>query len=177
MLYFNKAKHAEASIIFKLINLAYRGETSRQGWTTEADILDGLRVTTKEISRIIKQDSSVVLPSFIIVGKKNDEIIATICCEKYNTEAHFGMIAVNPIAQNKGHGKALIKAAEKITFLEWRVKSFALDVISVRTELIAFYERLGYKQTGGFRTFPVNPLVWQPKVDGLKLVRLEKLID
>lgn len=176
MLNFHKAELADASFIAQLINSAYRGETSRKGWTHEADILDGLRIHIDEIAQIIKPDSAAVSPRFIIIGEKNDEIIATICCEKHNTNAHLGMIAVKPTLQNKGYGKAIIQAAEAITLREWRVTGFAMDVISIRTELLAFYERLGYKPTGKLSTFPVNPLIWQPKVNGLKLARLEKLI-
>ena len=41
-------------MIATLVNSAYRGETSRVGWTTEADILDGVRVSTADIAEIIK---------------------------------------------------------------------------------------------------------------------------
>ena len=175
MLNFHKAELADASMIAALINTAYRGETSRKGWTTEVDILDGVRVTTAEIADVIKQGLSASTPKFIIVGEKNDAIIATIACEKHSVNAHFGMIAVKPTAQNKGYGKSLIQAAEAITLREWRVTGFEMDVISIRTELIEFYERLGYEQTGEFRAFPENSALWQPKVADLKLIQLKKL--
>jgi ribosomal protein S18 acetylase RimI-like enzyme len=50
-----------------------------------------------------------------------------------------------------------------------------MTVISLRTELIAFYERLGYQRTGEFEQFPKNPDLWQPKVEGLSLQVLAKL--
>lgn len=175
MLNFHKAELADASMIAALINSAYRGESSRKGWTTEADILDGQRTTTAEIADIIRQGMNANTPKFIIVGEKNNEIIATICCEKHDHLAHLGMIAVKPTAQNKGHGKALIQAAEAMTKREWRVIGFEMDVISIRAELIAFYERLGYEQTGEVREFPLNSVLWLAKVEGLQLTQLEKL--
>ena len=176
MLNFYKAELVDAEAIAKLINTAYRGETSRKGWTTEADILDGLRTTTAEVGKLIKRDDA-----YIVIGVLRDEIVATVCCEcqelAFKSTSHFGMIAVKPSLQNKGYGKQLIKAAEAMTLREWRVAGFHMAVISIRHELIAFYERLGYKRTGEFVDFPVKSELWQPKVEGLNLQYLAKLIS
>ena len=176
MLNFYKAELVDAEAVAKLVNSAYRGETSRKGWTTEADILDGLRTTTAEVGKIIKRDNA-----FILIGVLKDEIVATICCEwqelAFKDTVHFGMIAVRPSLQNKGYGKTLIQAAEAITLREWRVVGFHMAVISIRHELIAFYERLGYKRTGEFAEFPENSALWHPKVEGLNLQYLAKLVE
>ncbi|HEY0562666.1 MAG TPA: GNAT family N-acetyltransferase [Methylophilus sp.] len=176
MLNFHKAELIDAEAIAQLINTAYRGETSRKGWTTEADLLDGLRTTTAEVGKIIKRDDA-----FILIGVLKDQIVATMCCEWQEIAGkdtvHFGMIAVKPTLQNKGYGKSLIQAAEAITLREWRVAGFHMTVISVRHELIAFYERLGYMRTGEFKDFPENSALWQPKVEGLNLQYLAKLVE
>jgi GNAT superfamily N-acetyltransferase len=175
MLNFHKAELVDAEAIAKLVNAAYRGETSRKGWTTEADLLDGLRTTTAEVGKIIKSERA-----FILIGVLKDEVVATICCEwqelAFKNTVHFGMIAVKPSLQNKGYGKTLIQAAEAICLREWRVVGFHMAVISIRHELIAFYERLGYVRTGEFSDFPQNPDMWQPKVEGLNLQYLAKLV-
>jgi len=174
MLHFHKAELSDAQSIAQLINSAYRGESSRVGWTTEADILDGLRTTTPEIASVIKRDDA-----FILVGVLNDEIVATITCERQDAYgkniAHLGMIAVKPSLQNKNHGKTLIKAAEAICLRQWRVVGFHMAVITVRTELIAFYERLGFTRSGEFTNFPEASELWQPKVEGLTLEHLVKV--
>jgi len=174
MLHFHKAELIDAEPASKLINTSYRGETSRKGWTTEADILDGLRTTTAEIAKITKREDA-----FILIGVLRDEIVATICCERqelaFKNTAHFGLIAVKPTLQNKGYGKSIINAAETITKREWRVAGFHMSVISLRHELIEFYERLGYMRTGEFKDFPENSALWQPKVEGLNLQYLAKL--
>ena len=176
MLNFHKAELVDAAAIAKLINSAYRGESSRKGWTTEADILDGVRTTTAEVGKIIKSEHA-----FMLIGVLHDEIVASICCQwqelAFKDTVHFGMIAVKPSLQNKGYGKTLIQAAEAICFREWRVVGFHMAVISIRHELIAFYERLGYKRTGEFAEFPQNPDLWQPKVEGLSLQYLAKLVE
>jgi len=175
MLNFHKAELIDASAIAELINSAYRGESSRAGWTTEANLLDGLRTTTQEVAGIIKRDDA-----FMLIGVLNDQVIATICCERQvahgRNTAHLGMIAVKPTLQNQGHGATLIQAAEAIALREWRVAGFHMAVISIRSELIAFYERLGYAHTGEFKDFPVNSVLWQPKVTGLNLEYLAKVI-
>lgn len=175
MLHFYKAEFSDSQAISGLINSAYRGETSRKGWTTEADILDGLRTTTAEVGKLIKRDDA-----FVLIGVFNDEIVATVCCEcqelAFKSTSHFGMIAVKPSLQNKGYGKSLIKAAEAMTLREWRVVGFHMSVISIRHELIAFYERLGYKRTGEFIDFPAKSDLWQPKVEGLNLQYLARLV-
>ena len=175
MLHFHKAELSEAQDIAALINSAYRGESSRAGWTTETDILDGVRTTTVDVANMIKSEDA-----FILVGALRDEIVATVCCERQDAYgkniAHLGMIAVKPTLQNKGHGASMIMAAEAIALREWRVVGFHMAVITLRTSLIEFYERLGYARSGEFKTFPENAPLWQPKVTGLTLEYLVKII-
>ncbi len=175
MLNFFKAELSDSETLSQLINSAYRGEVSRKGWTTEADILDGVRTTTAEIAKILQTPSE-----FILMGELNQEIVACVRCQRQtlagHPTAHFGMIAVKPTLQNKGHGKDIIIAAEAMTKRQWRAVGFYMSVISIRTELIEFYERLGYERTGEYVDFPVNPDKWQPKVSGLNLQYLAKVI-
>ena len=176
MLIFQKAEISDANNIAQLVNSAYRGESSRKGWTTEADLLEGQRTTTADVAKIIKRNDA-----FILLGLLNNEIIATICCELQvnagNNTAHFGMIAVTPKLQNKGYGKQIIAAAEALTRRELGAVGFTITVISIRHELIVFYEKLGYQRTGEFKDFPKNPDLWQPKVEGLNLQVLTKLVE
>lgn len=171
MLSFHKAELNDASEIADLVNSAYRGEVSRAGWTTEADLLDGLRITTPEIATLIRRDDA-----FVLVGVLRDQVVACIACERNENTAKFGLIAVKPSLQNKGYGREMIQAAEAITSREWRVAGFYLSVITLRTELIEFYERLGFERSGQFEDFPENRALWQPKVQALALEYLVKLI-
>lgn len=171
MLSFHKAELSDASAIAELVNSAYRGEASRVGWTTEADLLDGLRTTTPEIAALIKREDA-----FILVGVLRDQVVASISCERHENTAKLGMIAVKPNLQNKGFGRQMIQAVEAIAAREWRVAGFYMAVISLRSELIEFYERLGYERSGQFERFPENPELWQPRVCDLTLEYLVKLI-
>ena len=173
MLNFYKAELSDAAALSQLINRAYRGEPSRKGWTTEADILDGIRATTADIAEIVRAKDQ-----FMLIGERDEKILACMQCQRQALDhqriAQFGMIAVEPTKQNLGHGKDLIYAAEAITKREWSVAGYAMLVISQRTDVIDFYQRLGYEPTNTFVDFPVNPEKWQPKVDRLALQYLVK---
>jgi len=168
---FRPADVIESSKIAALANTAYRGETSRQGWTTEADLLDGLRTTAQEVQQLIESDASVIL-----LCKMDGEIVGSVCVEKSVDAVHVGMFVVNPALQGAGIGKQLLTYAESYAKQRWNADRFLMHVITLRHELIAFYERRGYRRTGIFKTFPVNPEMWQPKLSGLQLEVLQKLI-
>ncbi len=168
-LLFRPAEIADSASITELVNAAYPGETSRQGWTTEADLLEGLRTTPAEVQRLIETPDTLIL-----TGVRHDEIVASVCLE-YDAEAvHIGMFTVHPALQGVGIGKQLLTYAENYAQKRWKVQKFLMHVISVRHELIAFYLRRGYRRTGMMRPFPVNPAMWQPKMTGLQLELLEK---
>jgi len=169
MRHFRKAVLTDAEAISKLVNMAYRGESSRAGWTTEADILDGLRTSADEVERLITSEDTIVL-----LCLDDDELLGSICLEKVNAIVHIGMFVVNPILQANGIGKCLLAEAEKFAQETWAVNKFQMHVITLRHELIAFYERRGYWRTGLLSEFPVNLAVWQPKLAGLQLETLEK---
>lgn len=166
---FRPAAAGEEAAVAALINLCYRGETSKLGWTTEAWLLDGLRTDAGEIGRLIDADGSLIL--LCLAGA---ELIGTVLVERKDNRAHIGMFVVQPALQGQGIGKRLLAAAEDTARRLWGVEKFVMVVISCRTELIAFYERRGYRRTGRHLPFPSNPAMWRPKVEGLELELLEK---
>lgn len=168
---FCKANKDDAVQMTSLINSAYRGEFSRKGWTTEADLLDGSRTDLDEILSLIADDNSM-----FILCKQNSELHASVYLHNTNDGVHIGMLAVNPLLQGQGIGKALLEAAEIAAQHTWSANRFIMEVISYRHELLAFYQRRGYRHTGISRVFPVNPALWTPKVPALQLVLLEKIL-
>ena len=168
-LFFRCALISESAAIAALVNATYRGESSRQGWTTEADLLDGLRTTAKDVQQVIESEHNVIL-----VCVSGDELIASVCLEKKADAAYVGMFVVKPAMQGTGIGKQLLTYAESYAAQYWSVSKFCMHVITLRHELIAFYERRGYRRTGIVKAFPVNPEMWQPKITGLQFELLEK---
>ena len=167
----SKAEKQDAGQIAALVNSAYRGESSKQGWTTEADLLTGRRTDTEEILRLISSDDSMFL-----LCKAEAELIGSVHLQKQAEQVCLGMLAVSPPLQGRGIGKQLLLAAEQAAQETWAVNKSVMTVISCRNELIAFYERRGYRRTGVSKAFPVNPELWTPKVADLRLEILEKVL-
>jgi len=168
---FSSARQHEAEQLVALVNSAYRGEISRQGWTTEVDLLDGRRTEVTELKHLIASDDSIIL-----LCKNASELIGSIHLERSGQQVQFGMLAVQPSLQGRGIGKQLLQAAELAAQQAWPVHTFVMAVISSRHELIAFYERRGYRRTGITKAFPVNSSLWTAKVAGLQLEFLEKSV-
>jgi ribosomal protein S18 acetylase RimI-like enzyme len=131
-----------------LINSAYGGDSAKKGWTNEAHLLTGVRIDEMELTRIIVNESS-----FFLKYTKNDVIKACVFLEKQNDKLYLGLLSVNPDLQGMGIGKQLLTAAEA------EAESLAcskiyMTVISVRHELIDWYKRHGYTDTGIKKPFP-----------------------
>jgi len=166
---FAKAEPADAQSLVRLINSAYRGESSRRGWTTEADLLDGRRTDAEDILNLIAAADSLIL-----LCRQGGELLGSVHLQYQDGQVQIGMLAVNPAQQGRGIGKRLLAAAESQARQSWMVERLLMAVIPCREELIAFYERRGYRRTGIKKDFPVNPALWLPKVAGLSLELLEK---
>lgn len=165
------AQAQEADSIAALVNRAYRGESSRAGWTTEADLLDGKRTTPEEVLGLLARYDIQILTGWVA-----SQLTVTLCAEWHAVQqtVHLGMIAVEPTAQNRGYGKTVILAAEQWAVEHWQVRVSQMAVVSLRQALIAFYQRLGYQPTGEVRPFPYQPEMWQAKVDNMQLITLQK---
>jgi ribosomal protein S18 acetylase RimI-like enzyme len=168
---FCKANKGDAEPLTTLINSAYRGEFSRKGWTTEADLLDGRRTNIEEVLALCADDNSM-----FILCKIDSELQGSVHLHNTGEGVHIGMLAVNPTLQGLGIGKALLHAAEVAARQTWSARRLVMVVISCRHELIAFYERRGYRRTGINQEFPINPSLWTPKVPDLQLAVLEKIV-
>ncbi len=171
---FRFATAADIDAIVALVNSAYRGDSSRAGWTTEADILGGQRTDAAEISQLVaKHDSSMLL------CLRNGELIGSVHLEHVDaTAAYLGMLVIQPVLQGQGMGRRLMTEAEHFAGNEWGTSRMRMQVITLRKELIAYYERCGYRRTGETLPFPADdPRFGLPKVDGLMFEVLEKLLQ
>lgn len=173
---FRVAEVADVPKIVALVNSAYRGESSRAGWTTEAELLDGVRTHYEEILKLIGVANVKASHSLVLLGLAGDEIIASMHLQLVSDAAFLGMFAVKPTGQAAGVGKAMMAEAETVVKREWQAKKILMDVISVRQELIAFYERRGYIRTGKLNDFPVSKDLWTPKAKDLMLERMQKTL-
>ncbi|MEU8888583.1 GNAT family N-acetyltransferase [Streptomyces sp. NPDC048442] len=148
-LVFRDAVESDAEALVALIESAYRGDSSRAGWTTEADILEGRRTDSEGVLAVVTDPDSRLL-----TVERDGELVACCQLEHRGDAAYFGMFAVRPGAQGGGLGKVIIAEAERLAREMWKVREMHMTVISVRDDLVAWYERRGYRRTGRMTPFP-----------------------
>lgn len=132
----------------KLINSAYRGDESKKGWTTEADLLEGKRIDADGIEKLITQPGSVILKCC----NGNNDLIGCVYLKKNSNRMYLGMLTVSPTLQAGGIGKKIMKASEEYA-VENNCDIMKMRVVSVRDALIAWYKRHGYNDTGKTEPF------------------------
>ena len=169
---FRPAVAGDISRVVELVESAYRGEVSRAGWTTEADFLDGRRTGADDIEAILANPQSSVL-----LAERNGQLLACANIAIEDGEGYFGMFSVKPSCQGEGLGKLVLAEAERIVAHEWGCKKMRMTVIDIRGELIAFYERHGYRRTGLKKPFPYGDERFGiPLRDDLRFEILEKTL-
>ena len=164
------ASQSDTAALEKLINSAYRGEGSKKGWTTEADLLDGTRTDEANLLELINSSNGVMLKCL----NEEGEIIGCVNLQKNHDKLYLGMLTVSPNMQGAGIGKKLLVAADQHA-RENNCNRVYMTVISVRAELIAWYERHGFKKTGETKPFPIGEKFGIQK-QPLEMIVLEKIL-
>ncbi|MDT3440241.1 MULTISPECIES: GNAT family N-acetyltransferase [unclassified Pseudofrankia] len=198
---FRAATLADVPELLALITSAYRGEPSRAGWTTEADLLGGQRTDAQAIIEIVAGTDGMILVAEEAAGRVPDDtegvhgvadgeggeggtragavsgrrIIACCQLERHGATGYFGMFAVRPTRQAGGLGSAVLAEAERRAREVWGADRMEMYVISQRAELIAWYVRRGYQPTGDTKPFPYgDERFGLPRRDDLAFTVLRK---
>lgn len=161
-----KAGYHQAQAISDLINLTYRGET---GWTTEASIIQGDRTDRQEIETAMTNPDSC-----FFVANQPFMLASCIYVVKEKEHAYIGFFSVHPSLQQQGFGKYMLEQAETYASQTMRVRRFSMFVVSQRSELIAFYQRRGYRLTGQIEAYPLY--LGTPRASDLTIDYLEKAV-
>ncbi|MDJ0349734.1 GNAT family N-acetyltransferase [Cryobacterium sp. PH29-G1] len=170
---FRRATIADIPALLDLVTSAYRGAASRQGWTSEADLVDGPRLDADLLRADLDRTDSLV-----IIGERGVDLVGCAHIAKTeNDAAYFGMFAVRPTGQSQGDGKRILAEAERLAISEWGSTVMIMTVIGVRDSLIAFYERRGYRRTGVHHPFHIDTRLGVPRRDDLHLEVLEKALQ
>jgi ribosomal protein S18 acetylase RimI-like enzyme len=144
------ASAADAPALKTLLEAAYRGDSARQGWNHEADILDDERVASGEVEALLADPSVTIL-----TARDGEALIGCVAVtRKDEALGYLGMLCVLPTLQSGGLGRRLLDAAEDHA-RALGLTAMEMTVIDSRASLIAWYERRGYGFTGERRPFPV----------------------
>jgi ribosomal protein S18 acetylase RimI-like enzyme len=165
------AEIRDIAAICKLMNLAYR-EKAGQSWTTEKDIVAGERITATQLLEQLQQQNFEL---WLLENLEySPHLLGCIGLNFQGEHAEIGSFSVDPTMQNQGLGKELLNFAEQHVIADYpEINFFEMYVLSLRTELISFYERCGYQQTGHREDYPIHANVGMPLVD-LHLLQMVK---
>jgi len=170
--HFRNAGAQDAPAIAALVNSAYRGDASRAGWTTEADFLDGQRTDVAAIRDILSSPDQ-----WIVLAEYAHAIVGSMHLEKTGGVCYLGMFTVRPDLQARGIGRRFLAEAERLAHAELGCRTIRMLVITLRSELIAWYERRGYRRTGARGRFPYGDERFGiPLRDDLEFEVLEKAL-
>lgn len=169
---FRAATDADIDAIVALVTSAYRGASSRAGWTTEADLLDGRRTGPDDVGAQLARPASRVL-----LAERDGRLVGCAHVAVEDGAGYFGMFSVVPGLQGGGIGDAILREAERIARDDFGMATMRMTVIDVRDELIAWYERRGYARTGIKKPFPYGDARFGlPRRDDLRFEVLEKAL-
>jgi predicted N-acetyltransferase YhbS len=159
------------------VNSAYRGDSSRRGWTTEADLLGGQRTDPVTLAGQLRAAGTTVLVAEDAGRLVGCVLVEPVSADAGEREAYLGMLTVDPGLQTRGVGSVLVGAAEAFARDALSACAMRMTVIAQRTELIAWYERRGYARTGETQPFPYGDARFGlPKRDDLHFIVLRKPI-
>ena len=144
--------------LVRLVNSAYRGEEARQGWTHEADLIEGeLRTDESDLQELLSNPNSTILKANL-----DGQLAGCVYLERQDHVLYLGMLSVSPRLQSHGIGKALLAAADDHA-RKHSCHSIHMTVISARPELIQWYERNGYRKTAETKPFQVEERFGRPR--------------
>lgn len=169
---FQPATPADVEAVVALVNSAYRGESSRAGWTTEADILGGQRTDPASLREMLVPDEQGH-EQRVELAFDGEKLVGCMYLRREPATLYLGMLTVTPTLQASGLGKQLLAHAEDLA-RGWGCTRMRMTVIHTRTELLAYYFRRGYALTGASEPFPTDPKYGLPKGIELKLLELVK---
>ena len=185
------AHHDDIDALHRLVETAYRGDSARRGWTHEADLLGGQRTDIAKLTQMLVASDETIgvidLPANVFSPESAHATTSRplIGCVHVRINplvqpddrlvAYLGMLAVDPEHQARGLARRLIDWAEQTARDEFGARAMQMTVIGQRRELIQYYERRGYLDTGERQAFPLDdPRFGLPKTRALYFVVLEK---
>ena len=190
--FLRQAKIEDIDALEQLLNLCYR---QTEGWTNEADLIGGIRITKDELARTIANPTHYlfVYPKTSTGERDGEETGELLGCIGVDMQvnaaakkAYIGMFAVHPELQGRGVGHQILQAAE--TFAQRHLQSdgqatdknparLTMSILSHRPELLSYYQRRGYQLNGNKMPFPNDGNNGEPKRQDLELLELEKIVN
>ncbi|MBX9772357.1 MAG: GNAT family N-acetyltransferase [Candidatus Obscuribacterales bacterium] len=163
-IHIRRAGQSDVSELVNIIQFAYRGGKTTGSWTNEYSLVKGPRITIEQLHEVLTKNNQALIVAEL---EENGTTVLAGCIridKLADSQAYFGMLAIDPDLQSKGVGRALFAAAEECAVKDFDCRGVRMSVLSPRAELIAWYKRLGYVENGEIEPFldpstGVTPLV------------------
>ena len=170
------ARESDLEAIAALVNSAFRGDSSRVGWTTEADMVGGQRTDAEMLRADLASRPGAEL--LTMRDEPGGALLGCVWLEPKNPDVwYLGMFTIRPDMQSRQLGRTLLTEAEVFATARG-ARRMRMTVITVREELIAWYERRGYARTGELIPFPYADTRFGTALrDDLEFAALEKELE
>ncbi|UYZ60817.1 GNAT family N-acetyltransferase [Hymenobacter latericus] len=164
------ATAADVPALVQLINSAYRSEPAQAGWTGEGHLLSGPRTDDAALHELLQTPAATILT----YHDAAHQLRGCVFVQPQQGTLYLGLLAVQPHAQAQGIGKQLLRAAEAHA-RQHACRSITITVLSARPELMAWYERHGFRASGETQPFPADARFGVP-AQPLTLVEMLKVL-
>jgi GNAT superfamily N-acetyltransferase len=138
------AQIEDSDNIARLVNSAFR---------VERFFIDADRTNPEKVRALLRQGR-------FVLAEQAGALAGCIYAELRGNRGYFGLLAVDPALQRSGLGSQLVTAAEEYCRAAG-CRFMDLTMVNLRTELPAFYNRLGYVEDGTL-PFPSDQQANQP---------------
>jgi GNAT superfamily N-acetyltransferase len=169
---FSVATQTDAGDVAALVNRAYRPAPAMGGWTHEASWVRGPRTTVAQVSALLNNGGVI-----LTMADSSGDLIACVHVSIADAATCIGMLAADPALQGHGLGTQMLEVAERYAVEFGMPRTAVIDVLECRSELIAFYERRGYRRTGVVHPYPLTAGIGSPVVEGMAVVEMAKGIN
>ncbi|ONG39861.1 hypothetical protein BKE30_08830 [Alkanindiges hydrocarboniclasticus] len=175
ILSFRPATMQDASALVALVNRAYRPTSGQEGWTHESNWITAQRISLEQLQSLLQQPSNYLLIAECLpLEKHNPQIVGCVLLSWHSPVLQIGLLTVEPHYQAQHIGRQLLDYAEQQGRQLFQPDIFEMSVVHTRQELIAYYERRGYQQTGQIKPYPLDQNVGTPK-QPLHLLIMQKI--
>ena len=152
-----RATEADLPAVQRLVNSAY---------VVEEFFLDGGRIDVDELITTARSGGQFI----VLEEPGNDEMIGCVCVTFGPRTGSISLLSVNPMRQGQGFSLLLVQAAETEMICAG-CELAQLEVVNLRSELIPYYERLGFAVVGT----TAFPKPWKLKRDAHLIVLQKEL--
>ena len=168
------AKSPDLPSVVMMMNAAFRGPGSEKAWSVEENYITGERTNES----LLREEVAAGAHFLLARDGETQALLGCVSLDPQSAEKwYLGSLPVDPTLQNAGFGRQLLTAAEQYA-MQHGARTIELTVVDLRDTLIAWYERRGYRRTGGTRPFPYgDDRYGTPTRDDLEFVVLEKNLD